>query len=431
MPSTTQKKKPAASSGGRAPSKKGGQRGASRKTSSRTASAPRPVRREVGAVVCLLLAFFAGIGYFNLEGAVINLMRNLLCGLTGYGFWFAPPALLLGAFILAFHRGRPVRLRLWCSLLCPIILGGLLHLFLCRGLYDLSWFMFPQLWESGLALRSGGALSGALAVLFVQGFSKVGAAAIFLALLSAMLLAAFRVSPADLADSLRQRIEDRAVYEPEPEPIPRRRTRQDESRRPAPEPEPRGSRRRAADIPVEDGPLLGRNQPAQPMTAARKKKLFDSISSVPAPDEVLTDTYRPRLEEEPPEYEDAPELAPVREEPEDVTPPKRRKPASQPEPEPELETEPVPELPEIVREPAVKRKKAEETAAAAEQVGREIETAMSQGAAGDYRYPPLELLREGGGTSDGDIRGELYANQARLSDTIQSFGDPWTVGHPV
>ena len=91
MPSTTQKKKTA-------PTKKSASRTAAqsgrRKPSGRQASTPRPVRREVGAVVCLLLAFFAGIGYFNLEGVVINLMRNLLCGLMGYGFWFTPPAFL-------------------------------------------------------------------------------------------------------------------------------------------------------------------------------------------------------------------------------------------------------------------------------------------------------------------------------------------------
>ena len=422
MPSTTQKKKPAARSGTGSRSAKSG---TTRKPAANTrkASAPRPVRREVGAVACLLLAFFAGIGYFNLEGVVINLMRNLLCGLMGYGFWFAPPALLLGAFILAFHRGRPVRLALWCALLSPVALGGLLHLLLCKGDYTLSWFMFPQLWESGLDLQSGGALSGTLAVLFIQGFSKVGAAAIFIAILAAMLLAAFRVSLADLADDLRQRMEDRAEYEPEPDPLPRRQKRREPEERPIPRPS--DARRRAADIPVEDGPLLNRNQPTQPVTTVRKKKLFDGVSAVPAPDEVLTDSFRPRAEAEPwdgprpPEYEDVPELTPIRdEEPEPFDTSRRTKPAPQPEPEPE----PVPELPEIVREPAVKRKKAEETAAAAEQVGREIETAMSQGASGDYRYPPLSLLREGGGPGEGDIRGELYANQARLSDTIQSFG---------
>ena len=435
MPSNTQKKKPAAKSGsgGRSSSGKGspsGRRGAPRKTTanSRQASAPRPFRREVGAVVCLLLAFFAGIGYFNLEGAVINLLRNLLCGLTGYGFWFMPPALLLASYILFFHRGRPVLLRVWCALLCPAALGGLLHLFLAEGRYIVEWAMFPQLWKSGLALRSGGALSGTLAELCIAAFSKAGAAAVFIALLAAMLLAAFHTSLADLVDGLRERIAQRPVYELEDEPTVRREARRETPREPRrdtryePDPLPRTSdgRRRAADIPVEDGPLVNRNAPTEPVTSVRRKKLFDATAGVPAPDEVLTGRTRTPAEEEPPEYEDVPEISALRDDEADFTPPRRAKPAPQPEPEPE--PEPAPELPEIVREPAVKRKKTEETAAAAEQVSREIETAMSQGAAGDYRYPPLELLREGGGPGEGDIRGELYANQARLSDTIQSFG---------
>lgn len=209
-----------------------------------------------------------------------------------------------------------------CALLSPISLGGLLHLFLYKGDYTLSWSMFPQLWQSGLALQSGGALSGALATLFVRGFSKVGAAVIFVALLTAMLLAVFRVSPVDLADSLRQRIEDRAGYEYEPEPEPQRRDRRRDHYEPEPAAHTSGGHRRAADIPVEDGPLLGRNQPTQPVATVRKKKLFDTVSNVPAPDEVLTDTYRPRMEEEPPEYEDVPELAPIQEEePELLIPP--------------------------------------------------------------------------------------------------------------
>ena len=119
-----------ASSGG----KRSGSSGSAAKKSggSRSKSAPqsKPIRREVGAVVCLLLAFFAAFGYFNIQAIFIDLFCSLLKGLFGYGFWLAPPMLVVASYILAFHRGRPVRLRLWCALLTPMVMGAILHLFL-------------------------------------------------------------------------------------------------------------------------------------------------------------------------------------------------------------------------------------------------------------------------------------------------------------
>ena len=120
-----------AASGGSRSSGTGGRRTApsskSRSGSRRQEPAPRPYRRELGAVACLLLAIFASFGYFNMQAIFIDLFCNLLKGLLGYGFWLTPPALLLGAYILAFHRGRPVRLRLVCALLLFIQAGDALE----------------------------------------------------------------------------------------------------------------------------------------------------------------------------------------------------------------------------------------------------------------------------------------------------------------
>ena len=422
MPSTTQKKKTGPARDAAPPKSAVGQH------KSPPPSSVRPIRREVGAVVCLLLAFFAAIGYFKLEGAFINLFRNLLCGLTGYGFWLMPLALLLCAFILGFHRGRPVRLRVWCALLSPVVLGALLHLFLAQGLYPLGWDLFPRLWKSGLALQSGGALSGTVCVLFIAAFSKIGAAAVLIAVLTATLLAAFHLNVADLVDGARRRIEERPAYEPDREAElqredrrEQRRARERERSAPVRSPAAANPRRSAADIPVEDGPLLERRPSAEPVTTVRKKKLFDRTTSVPAPDKVLTGEPFVPLEEEPPEYEDIPELHPIQEK---EPPARTSRPIREDEPPARaVEEEPTPELPEIVREPAVvRRSKAEEAASAAEQVSREIESAMVQSELPAYRYPPLSLLREGGGAAEVDARGEMTANQIRLSDTIQSFG---------
>ena len=78
-----------AASGGSRSSGTGGRRTApsskSRSGSRRQEPAPRPYRRELGAVVCLLLAIFASFGYFNMQAIFIDLFCNLLKGLLGYG----------------------------------------------------------------------------------------------------------------------------------------------------------------------------------------------------------------------------------------------------------------------------------------------------------------------------------------------------------
>ena len=77
--------------------------------------------------------------------------------------------------------------------------------------------------------------------------------------------------------------------------------------------------------------------------------------------------------------------------------------------------------PEIVREPAVRRVKAEETAQATAEVTQEIEQTLAQDKQ-VYRYPPITLLKQGSGgdTMQGQL--ELDGNQNRLNDALRSFG---------
>ena len=78
-------------------------------------------------MVCFLLAVFSAFGYFHVKAIFIDFFCAVLKGLFGYGFWLVPPALLLASYILAFHRGRPVRLRLTCALMLPGMLSCVIH----------------------------------------------------------------------------------------------------------------------------------------------------------------------------------------------------------------------------------------------------------------------------------------------------------------
>ena len=397
----SQKKQTAAKSRSGSAARKTAPAGGSGSRRRRSEPQPRPIRREVGGAVCLLLAFFGIITYFQVDALFINLFRDLLGGLAGYGAYAYPPALLLAAYILFFHRGRPVRLRLTCALTLPVLLGAVFHLFLCGSSYEWSWAMVGQLWEDGLTHTCGGAVGGLLALSLRAAFSKVGALAVLIVASLLLLLVAFNRTIQELYASLRERAANRPKYEPEPE----KPERQEKGAEPLPA---KGRKGAAIDIPVDGNPTA--KEPTVPVTTVRKKRLFDKVAGVASPDQVLSGEVKPAMEETAPEYETAPELSPVTDsgfvdliDPVPVSP------------EPE-----APPAPPIVREPALGKVTKQEAEEAQDQVAREIEQSMEREPQ-IYRYPPISLLNEGR-ASVGSAADELRANQQRLQDTLVSFG---------
>ena len=398
---TTQKK---TSANTRKPSGSSSRSGNSRSGSSRKkAPEVKPIRREIGALICLLLAVFSALGYFQVEAIFIDFFCGTMKGLIGYGYWLLPPALLASSAILAFHRGRPVRLRVWCAMLMPVLAGGFLHMLLAKGSYVWDIKLFGTLWTEGKALASGGVVSGLLSQALIAVFSKIGAGIIFVLAVVGLLMGACRITPVDILDWFKDRPHPEYEEEelPEPEPAPK------QSR---PAPIQREKRRPAIDIPVDDGPRPQEEPQSEPEPV--KKGLFDRRPKVPTPDQLLTGAA---AQPEEPAAAQEPPVPPV-------TPP-------EPFPLPKEEileqvskpAEPAPAMPEIVREPAVPKLKKGDAAEAAAQVTQEVAEALSQ-AAPAYQYPPVSLLREGEETDSAGVSGELRANQTRLTDTIHSFG---------
>ncbi|MCI9242277.1 MAG: DNA translocase FtsK [Lawsonibacter sp.] len=421
-------------SGGRRTASSSKSKGGSRKQTA------QPYRREMGAVACLLLAIFSLFGCFDIKAIFISFFCDLLKGMMGYGFWLVPPALLLGAFILGLHRGRPVRLRLACALLLPLLLSCLLHSVLAQPM-EWNAELWGALVKSGMEMKSGGALGGIAAQCFIALFSRMGAAIVFVLLGLLAGLAAFNRTVFDIVQWVLDR--PRYEYEPEPEPAPRRERRRE--RREEPAPQPRNSSRSAIDIPVDDGPLTDRAP--SPPPERKKKGFFDRSARVPAPDQLLSPREEPRsveeLEEkaapEPPSRHDSdfPSIS----KPEPITQPGQGQAAP-------VEAEPVrqPDLPAAVRpysppeepsappvpptpvpppapapQPEMGKVTAKDAAAQAAEVGEEIQQAMGLETA-PYQYPPLSLLNEGAGEVGGQALSELNANRQRLTDTIHSFG---------
>ena len=371
----------------------------SRSGSRATPPPKKPIRRELGAIACALLALFSLLGLFNVEGFVIDALCGGAKGLIGYGYGILPAALLGAALVLLFHKGKPVRLRVTCTMLLPLSVGSLLHIFLAKGEFEWTRELIKLLWESGRTMTSGGVLAGALGQGMVSAFSRFGALPVLLLAICAQLMVALRVTPADLVEWLRNRPhpeyeeEEDEVEEEWVEEKPRRASKAAETTAETPA---AGllRRRPTIDIPVDDGPKTeGEDQDAL-FPESEKRGFFNRKPKAPAPDQVLTG-------------ESARQEAPT-----DPTPAPRQETVERPAPSP---------MPEITVEPPVAKLKKDEAAQAAAQVSAEVAEAMSQ-TAPVYHYPPISLLKRGKDANAAGVADELRMNQNRLTDTIRSFG---------
>ena len=364
--------------------------GQSRQTSRSPQKNPRPpIRREVGGGVCLLLALCVVVSYFQADAIVLNLLGDLLKGLTGYGYWLAAPALALAGVNLLAHRGRPVALRTVCTLVTPVLLGAILHLFLYQGETVTGLGpMMKSLWADGLLLKSGGAVAGGLAAGMKRLVGTMVSVIVLLLLLAAALLAALRVSPRELV----QRARDRVPYEPQPEP-----------ERPARPERPR-RQRPSVDVPLDDAPASRektadrRSEPPEEPLPRKKGKGFFARKGddVMTPDQVLRpQTPAPQTE-----------------------PPTVQEPAAEPARTPDQAPaqEPVPEKKSRRGQAA-----AQEVEQHAQEVGQAIEEELAEPEEA-YQYPPVTLLDQNTDDNYTEVGAELRNNSRRLAQTITSFG---------
>ncbi len=418
---TTRKK---TTSNARSGTKTGGSRsGTASRSRASAKNAKRPIRREVGGMVMLLLALIVLVSCFTGDGWLINLIPRACKGLFGVGYYLMVPALMAAAWVLLTHRGRPVALRTACALLTPYLFGGICHMLFCKQDLSDAAKLFPTLWETGFTLESGGVLSGGTAHGFMAVLGKPASVIVFLVLLLALLMVVSQVTPAMLIELWREREDYNEEDYPEPPP---RRQPQPKPTRAAQQP---AKSRSAIDIPLDGTPLGG--PPAQPEPPAQqeKKSFFR-----PREKEQLTpaDLLSSQLQEEPaavPEPQSIPTPEPIPE-PQPVvrTPAPAPEPAPEPEPVPAPGSEPAPADPEPVTPPpppVEERRKKKNAAEALEEATAQVtaEIASSMAPRGDsYGYPPVTLLEENLQDNYIEAGAELRSTAQRLADTLLSFG---------
>ena len=417
-----------------------------------------PIRREVGACVCLVLALLTVLCCFRIDAAILNLLGSVFRGLIGAGFYILPFSFVMSFLILILHDGRPVALRVTCTFLTAALVGSLVQL--VGGSFDApeGWEVVTALWDGGISGTAGGVLSGGLASLLAALISRIGAVIVVIVGMLLSLITSLNMTVASIVTAIRNR--PRAEYaEPQREHKDTAQAIVDTVATHHIEHVQRAEQRRASrmsefDLPVDDPPLpeetpkksAKRSAPMRPDVFVENSRRQAKLSAAPA--------QEPEAEEAPAAAQAEPEVhtdyksqfdALIADQPEP--------PAKMAEPEPEEEPAPIPNVipmtqprqmppliidhfdapkPEPQPAPAPeeplpplqtpeqpeKLKKANVQLEAA-QIAQQI--TQQEPAKPEYQFPPVGLLKAGSGQAH-DGTEEMRQNAERLSDTLQSFG---------
>ena len=362
----------------------------------------RPIRREVGGVVCLVLALCIAFSYFQQGGWLLDRPAALCRGLVGYGYYTVAPVLLLVSYILLFHRGRNVTACVVGAALLPVLLGAMLHLVLCKTDYNSVDGIAKLLWQSGLSMESGGVLSATLAIMLVKLVKKTLAMILLAVLLVTCLMLAFRLTPAAVLEAVRSH--ERVPYEPEDD---------EEEAPPTRATATKSAEKSKACI---DIPLDGETR-EPPKKEGKLSGFFTHKSdAVRTPDELLT-AKAPAPE---PTYTVV-AGAPLTE----TVPASARTPAA-----PVVSAAPAAVSAAPAANVSARPSAPEEVAAEAEKVAGEIESELEQDIP-EYTFPPITLLDEGGAGNAVEAGAELRNNSRRLAETLKSFGVDARAGNVV
>ena len=375
-------------------SAKSGGKGNARRRSAPPPPACNAQARLIGGVVCLLLALCVLVTYFSVDAILLTFLANVLKGCFGYGYWLAAPALLYAGIVLVNHKGRPVKLRLVCTLLLPVLVGMVLHLLLARGPYGFDLEHIKPMWKDGQSLLCGGVVSGSLAVGMEALLSRVVSLILTILLAVLAVLGALQVKPAELIAELKRRAEERTQWEDEDDyydddeeeaPARSAKTVKEEAITQRPR-----KKRPNIDIPLDDETT----EPSREAAALKPSggSLFRGRSGdVKTPAELLDPTLATPAEEAP---------------------------AEQPAPEPDPVPAPAPvPMTEKQRKQAVRA----EVETATAEVSEAIEKELAEGEEA-YRYPPITLLDENTDDNHQEVGAELRLNSQRLATALSSFG---------
>ncbi len=380
MPQTTKKKKPATT----------------KKKSTASAKKPaapekKPIRREVFGAILAVLGVLTFIGYFSGEAFLVSGVCAVVKGLIGFGYWVFPPMLLIAAWGLLLHHGKPVALRTTAALMVPVFTGAFADIFHPINLSKQTE-IFKTLYESGKELSCGGVLGGLISYGLSSAITSVAAGILLFLLLLLCMLGAFNLKPSGVVAWFKNR--ERPEYEPEEDEDEEAPVKRPKQKKPAPaeipkeeEPKPAAApkcRKSAIDIPLDDD----FDKPEEEFTS-EKTSVFGS--KIPPVGTRHTENVKPVS------IEEAEAIAGVSSA---VTLSGSGKTAAA-----------------EINDPPKKLAK-EEIAAETAAIAGEI---AAKGDPDEYEKPPIYLLKKGHAVSASSEE-ELRLNKDRLASSIKSFG---------
>ena len=378
--------------------------------------------RYTCAALCLILFVLFLVILLNPEGALVKLVGGFIMGLVGkVAFIVSIPALLYVFAILAFSKGRPVRLRCACVALFVVFCGCVSHLVLNPQIPGDLLGAIAGLYTGGASGTSAGLLCSGIGAGVQWLCGTVISYIVFILGAVIALLAAMRITLTSLVRAIQNR--PRADWEleeaPEEEPaavvvntIARKRIERMEQKRAKaalqepqnPQP-PQPKKKPVPQDPADDLIRQIEGDTHQPVAAAGVAVTYEEELEAPAP--------QPVPQPKKPVHVPAPDPEPI--------------PARMPEyvPMEEEAAPPVPVTAEIVESVAKAKVTAKDAQEAAAEVAAAIALEEEKAAAAMdekpvYHYPPIDLLKlPGRGGADGTA--EMRENSRRLNETLASF----------
>ena len=399
------------------------------------------VARLIASLVLVFLALFLVLTMVGVQGALLDVLGNLVKGLIGYGFWIMPLGLLFISYVLFFLHEEPIRARIIATSCFVPTISVLAHTILCRISFEPGLSMVRSLWNTGIDNGSGGVIPGLVAEAMKSLISRGGTIPVLIVLLLVELVFMLRVSPAKIIHNRAEKHRELLAeleYEEEPEPV--YDTRADLRVLATPVSKPRilpavrSGKQKNFDLPlgkdediqlsVDDMDYDDLDDDLIFMPSGKKKNKKKKSQTVdPSPYDIpispkYTDQVRVLAQEPEPEEIPIPWEQPVQE-PEPM--PVFRPPLNEPEP---VQMIPEEELSEAALE-AMKEQKVShgEAKIAAAQVAMEIEAKADEEAQDkpEYKYPPMSMLAEAMESKE-DNTEEMRTNVRRLEETLESFG---------
>ena len=157
--------------------------------------------RLIVVIVFFLLGIYAALGYFDWgkDGSFVRALCNLFRGFFGWGYFVAPPLLIIAGILLIYRYDKPWAI--WRS----VALLGVIPLFGCI-MQLIAGTTAPQgsLWASGMSLSSGGIVSGTLTSFLVRLFTPAGTWIVLIPAVLLLIAAALNVNFRELFTSYRE-----------------------------------------------------------------------------------------------------------------------------------------------------------------------------------------------------------------------------------